>query len=182
MQLIILDRDGVINEDRGDYIKGPEECQPIAGSVEAIARLCRAGYTVVVATNQSGLARGLFDLDALEAIHDKLSRAVEAAGGQLSAIFYCPHHPDEGCRCRKPATGMLEAIEAEFNLSVTDVPFVGDSLRDLQAAAAKGCRPLLVHTGNGTATREQLAGQPELADTPGFADLAAVTEQLLSEA
>lgn len=156
MSLVILDRDGVINEDTGGFIKSAEECQPIPGSIEAIARLCHAGLTPVVATNQSGLGRGLFDLDDLEAIHAKLTQLVEAEGGSLGGIFYCPHHPDDDCKCRKPKTGILEAIEAEFNTSVQGLPFIGDSLRDLQAGEAKGCQPILVRTGNGEATLKSL--------------------------
>lgn len=156
MKLVILDRDGVINHDRPDYVKSADECVLIPGSAEAIAALSQAGYTVVVATNQSGLARGLFDLDDLEAMHDKITQAVIDAGGAIDAIFYCPHHPDDECKCRKPNTGMLDAIEAEFNGSVAECYFVGDSLVDIQAALKKGCRPILVATGKGQKTREQI--------------------------
>lgn len=184
MKMIILDRDGVINEDAGDYIKSAEEWQPIPGSIEAIARLSRAGYTPVVATNQSGLARGLFDLDDLEAMHAKLTMLVEENGGKLEAIFYCPHHPDDDCKCRKPKTGMLDAIEAEFNTSVQSAWFVGDTLEDLQAALTKDCQPCLVRTGRGRDTEAQLA---ELLDTVDleririFDHLDTVVSALLSE-
>lgn len=161
MKLIILDRDGVINIERPDYVKSAEECEPIAGSIAAIARLHQAGFTPVVATNQSGLARGKFDLDDLEAMHEKLTHLVEQAGGELGAIFYCPHAPEDNCKCRKPLPGMIDAIEAEFNISAEGCYFVGDSLRDLQAALVKGCKPMLVKTGNGLITLEQLA-KPEL--------------------
>lgn len=156
MQLVILDRDGVINRDTGDFIRSAEEWQPLPGSIEALVALHKAGYTPVVATNQSGLARGHFDLDDLEAMHAKLTDLVEAAGGSLSAIFYCPHGPDDGCKCRKPLPGLIDAIEAEFNTSAAGVPFIGDTLRDLQAGAAKGCKLVLVKTGNGEQTLAQL--------------------------
>ncbi|MGD8176266.1 D-glycero-beta-D-manno-heptose 1,7-bisphosphate 7-phosphatase [Marinimicrobium sp. ARAG 43.8] len=185
MKLIILDRDGVINEDAGDYIRSADECQPIPGSIEAIARLSRAGFTPVVATNQSGLARGLFDLDDLEAMHAKLSALVEEHGGKLEAIFYCPHHPDDDCKCRKPRTGMLDAMEAEFNTSVQGTWFIGDNLKDLQAALAKGCRPCLVRTGRGATTEATLADhfdEHTLADLLRFDDLASAADALLSNA
>ncbi len=184
MKLIILDRDGVINEDAGDYIKSAEEWQPIPGSIEAIARLSRAGFTPVVATNQSGLARGLFDLDDLEAMHAKLTTLVEENGGKLEAIFYCPHHPDDDCKCRMPRTGMLDAIEAEFNTSVQSTWFVGDTLQDLQAGLTKGCRPCLVRTGRGQETEVQLAellDPVDLEQVRIFDHLDAAVTALLSE-
>jgi len=168
MKLLILDRDGVINQDTGDYVKSLDEWQPIPGSIEAMARLNQAGYTLVVATNQSGLARGLFDLDDLEAMHARLAELLE-----------------DGCKCRKPQTGMLDAMEAEFNISVADAIFVGDSLKDLQAAVAKDCRPCLVLTGLGRDTLDQLARleDPEagaLADqVRTFEDLASLADHLL---
>lgn len=184
MKLIILDRDGVINEDAGDYIKSVEEWQPIPGSIEAIARLSRAGFTPVVATNQSGLARGLFDLDDLEAMHAKLTALVEESGGKLEAIFYCPHHPNEDCKCRKPKTGMLDAIEAVFNTSVQSAWFVGDTSKDLQAALTKGCQPCLVRTGHGRETEAELASfldATEREQVRIFDDLEAAVAALLSE-
>jgi D-glycero-D-manno-heptose 1,7-bisphosphate phosphatase len=166
MKLIILDRDGVINHDSADYIKSADEWVAIDGSIDAIARLYRAGFTVVVATNQAGLAKGKFDLDDLEAMHEKLTQLVEEQGAELGAIFYCPHHPDDKCKCRKPLPGLVDAIEAEFNISAEGFYFVGDSLRDLQAATVKGCKPLLVKTGNGLKTLSQLE-QPDLQiDSP----------------
>jgi D-glycero-D-manno-heptose 1,7-bisphosphate phosphatase len=182
MKLLILDRDGVINQESPDFIKSADECVPIDGSIDAIARLHQAGYTVVIATNQSGLARGKFDLDDLEAMHAKITQLVEAAGGEISAIFYCPHAPDDNCKCRKPKPGLLDAIEAEFNISAEGAPFIGDSLRDLQAAIAKGCRPLLVKTGNGQITLSDLAAntEPLLPDVSVFDDLAAATDYLLA--
>jgi D-glycero-D-manno-heptose 1,7-bisphosphate phosphatase len=157
MKLIILDRDGVINHDREDFVKSADECIPISGSIEAIARLGKAGFTVVIATNQSGLAKDKFDLEDLEAMHEKITRLVEENGGEIGAIFYCPHRDEDNCKCRKPKPGMLDAIEAEFNTSVESCYFIGDSLRDLQAAVQKACKPVLVRTGNGVRTLAQLA-------------------------
>jgi D-glycero-D-manno-heptose 1,7-bisphosphate phosphatase len=182
MKLIILDRDGVINHDRDDYIKSADECIAIAGSIEAIVRLYKAGYTVVVATNQSGLARGKFDLDDLEAIHAKITALIEEQGGELGGIFYCPHQPEDECRCRKPLPGLLDAIEAEFNTSVEGCYFVGDSLRDLQAGAAKACRPVLVKTGNGLKALQQLSDSSasiKLDNVIVCEDLAAVVDLIL---
>ncbi len=175
MKLVILDRDGVINFDSDQYIKSPEEWRPIPGSVEAIARLTQAGYRVVVATNQSGLGRGLFDMATLAAIHDKMHRTVAQAGGRIDAIFYCPHAADSTCQCRKPNPGMLVAIGERFNTSLEGVPAVGDSLRDLQAAVAVKARPILVLTGKGEQTR---AGGVLPAGTEIHADLAAVVRAL----
>jgi D-glycero-D-manno-heptose 1,7-bisphosphate phosphatase len=178
--LIILDRDGVINEDSEAFIKSVDECVPIPGSIEAIARLSRAGYVVVVATNQSGIARGLFDEFTLAVIHQYLTDLVEEAGGTISAFFYCPHGPEDGCGCRKPAPGMIDRIAAEFQLPVEGVPFVGDSLRDLQAATAAHCKPVLVLTGKGRQTQSE--GLPaDLQSSEVFADLAAFTDSLLSQ-
>ncbi len=177
MKLIILDRDGVINADSDTYIKSPEEWIPLPGSLEAIARLNQAGYRVVVASNQSGIARGLFTLDTLHRIHDKLHRLLEAVGGEIEAIFFCPHAPDAGCTCRKPRPGLLLDIGERLQVSLNAIPMVGDSLRDLQAAQAVGARPLLVRTGKGEHT---LAHAEGLVGIEVFADLAAVVETLLS--
>lgn len=166
MKLIILDRDGVINHDRDDYVKSVDECVPIEGSIEAIASLHKAGFTIVVATNQAGLAKEKFDLDDLEAMHAKITRLVEEAGGEIGAIFYCPHHPDDNCKCRKPKPGLIDAIEAEFNISAEGFYFVGDSLRDLQAGSQKGCRLALVKTGNGLKTLSQLNNPDSQTDSP----------------
>lgn len=175
MKLVILDRDGVINHDSPDFIKSVDEWQPIEGSLEAIAKLSRLGFTIVVATNQSGLARGLFDLDDLEAMHSKLSEMVETRGGSIAAIFYCPHGPDDGCSCRKPKTGLIDAIEVEFDVCAEGAPFIGDSLRDLETALAKDCHPILVRTGKGEETLNKLTTNPVegLESTPVFDDLAA---------
>jgi len=178
-KLIILDRDGVINEDSDDYIKSPDEWVPVPGSLEAIARLTRAGYRIAVATNQSGLARGLFDSDTLQRIHDKLRAAVTAAGGHIAAIFFCPHGPDDGCDCRKPQPGLLRDIAAHFNVDLEDVPAIGDSLRDIQAAQAVGARPILVRTGKGERAIKQGEG---LTGVPVYADLTAAVDALLHDA
>ena len=140
MKLIILDRDGVINHDSAQFIKSPDEWKPIAGSLEAIARLNQWGYRVVVATNQSGVGRGLFEMDTLNAIHEKMIKACANAGGRIDAIFFCPHPADSTCDCRKPKPGLLKEIAARYNIDLTGVPTVGDSLRDLQAGVAVGCR------------------------------------------
>ncbi|MEJ2620666.1 MAG: D-glycero-beta-D-manno-heptose 1,7-bisphosphate 7-phosphatase [Candidatus Thiodiazotropha sp.] len=179
MKLIILDRDGVINQDSDTYIKHPDEWQPIEGSLEAIARLSRAGYRVFVATNQSGLARGLFDIETLNQIHQKMVNAVQQVGGHIEGIFFCPHGPDEGCSCRKPATGLYEMIAQRSQSPLSDVPIVGDSLRDLQAAQKVGAQPILVLTGNGQKTIKQLSGK--LTETPIFRDLNSFALLLINE-
>jgi D-glycero-D-manno-heptose 1,7-bisphosphate phosphatase len=170
MKLVILDRDGVINVDSDQYIKSPEEWKPIPGSLEAIARLTQAGFRVVVATNQSGLGRGLFDMATLNAMHNKMHKAVNQLGGRVDAVFFCPHAQDAGCACRKPQPGMLREIAARFGIALEGVPAIGDSLRDLQAASAAGARPVLVLTGKGEQTRKS-GGMPE--GTEIYADLAA---------
>lgn len=176
-KLIVLDRDGVINQDSDDYIKSPDEFIPIPGSLEAIARLTRAGWRIAVATNQSGIARGLFDRPTLEAIHARLRRLLEPFGGRIDALHYCPHGPDDACACRKPRPGLLHAIAQDLNVSLREVPAVGDSLRDLQAVQAVGARPILVRTGKGERT---LAKDEGLVGVPVYADLAAVVDALLA--
>lgn len=153
MNLVILDRDGVINHDSDQFIKNPEEWIPIPGSLEAIARLNQAGYRVVVATNQSGIGRGLFDMAMLNAIHDKMHKACALFGARIDAVFFCPHTSEHQCNCRKPRSGMLEEIAARYGVSLNGVPVVGDSLRDLQAGAALGAQPYLVLTGKGEKTQ-----------------------------
>lgn len=176
MKLIILDRDGVINEDSDAYIKSPDEWHPIPGSLEAIARLVKAGYRIAVATNQSGVARGLFDMATLASIHEKMHQAVAAAGGRIDAVFFCPHAADAQCHCRKPQPGMLEEILRRFEADARQVTVVGDSLRDLEAAASIGCRPVLVLTGKGRTTMQK-GGLP--AQTLVRVDLAAVAAELV---
>jgi len=175
MKLVILDRDGTINHDSDDYIKSPAEWTPIPGSLEAIARLHQAGYRVVVATNQSGIGRGLFDTQALFAIHDKLQRALGQVGGRIDAFFFCPHKADDNCRCRKPQPGMLLEAARRFNVSLEDVFMVGDSRKDLDAAASAGARPVLVLTGKGAKTRAEGKMPP---GTSVFPDLAAFAAHL----
>lgn len=182
MSLVILDRDGVINHDSDDYIKSPDEWQPLPGSLEAIARLCRADYTVVVATNQAGVGRGLFSLEMLTRIHRKMASSIRDKGGRLDSIFFCPHSPADQCGCRKPKPGMLLEISDRLSIGLSGVPVVGDSLRDLEAAAAAGAMPVMVKTGRGRLTQEKLS-QGELShtlgQTPVYADLAAFTDAVL---
>jgi len=175
MKIIVLDRDGVINLDSDQFIKSPDEWKPIPGSLEAIARLNEANWRVVVASNQSGVGRGLFDMDTLNAINEKMVKAIGQVGGRLDAIFFCPHAADSPCDCRKPKPGMFLQIAERFNVSLEGMPVVGDSLRDLQAGVAVGCKPYLVLTGKGKKT----AIDPALPEgTLIFPDLAAVVAQL----
>lgn len=176
MKLIILDRDGVINQDSDAFIKSPAEWIPIPGSLEAIARLNQAGYRVVVATNQSGIARGLFNMPTLNAIHQKMHTAAQLAGADIDAIFFCPHSADDNCDCRKPKPGMLHAIAKRFEVSLKGMPMVGDSLRDLQSGFVVGCEPYLVLTGKGQRTHD-LGGLPP--GTMVFANLSAMVDHLL---
>lgn len=175
MKLVILDRDGTINYDSDQYIKSPAEWRPIPGSLEAIGRLTQAGYRVVVATNQSGIARGLFDTATLISIHDTLQRAAAQAGGRVDAFFFCPHAADSTCECRKPKPGMVLEVARRFNVSLADTYMVGDTLRDVQAAAAAGARPVLVLSGRGRKTLEEGMLPP---GTAVFQDLAAFAEHL----
>ena len=175
MKLVILDRDGTINHDSDQYIKSPEEFRPIKGSLEAIARLTQADYRIVVATNQSGIARGLFDTRTLFAIHDALLRALAQVGGRIDAFFFCPHKAEDRCACRKPQPGMLLEVARRFNVALDDVYMVGDAQRDLEAAAAAGAKPVLVLTGRGQQTRDEGKLPP---GTRTFADLAAFAEHL----
>lgn len=178
MKLVILDRDGVINEDSDEYIKSPDEFIPIPGSLHAIAQLKHANYTVVVATNQSGITRGLFDIETLNSIHAKLYRDLANLGVAIDGIFFCPHEPNDHCPCRKPAPGLFEAIGQRLRTDLKGVPAVGDSLRDIDAARVAGAYPILVKTGKGQNTIEQRDG---LNNIPVFADLAAVVEALLEK-
>lgn len=175
-KLVILDRDGVINFDSDDYIKSPSEWRPIPGSLEAIARLNQHGYQVAIATNQAAISRGLFDMKALNAIHQKLHLSAQAVGAHIDAIFFCPHAADEFCDCRKPRPGMLEAIGKRFEISLKGVPMVGDALRDMQAAFEVGCDLYLVKTGKGARTLEK-GGLPP--GTQIYENLAAVADRLL---
>ncbi|MFZ4537784.1 D-glycero-beta-D-manno-heptose 1,7-bisphosphate 7-phosphatase [Propionivibrio sp.] len=176
MKLVILDRDGVINYDSAQFIKSPAEWKAIPGSLEAIAKLTQAGYKVVIASNQSGIGRGLFDMDTLNAIHNKMHRAAQAAGGRIDAVFYCPHTSESKCNCRKPKPGMFERISACFNTDLSETFAIGDSLRDLQAAATVGAQPVLVLTGKGEITQAN-GNVPD--GTLVFSDLAAAVEHIL---
>ena len=182
MRLVILDRDGVINEDSDDYIKTPEEWVPIPGSLEAIARLCRHEYRVVIVTNQSGIARGLYTMDVMIKIHNRMLEHIHQKGGEIDAILFCPHGPDDHCECRKPKTGMFKELAERLKINLNGVPSVGDSLRDLQAAQAVNALPVLVTTGKGGATRGQLeeVAHQSLIDTPVFTDLAEFADGLLA--
>lgn len=175
-RLVILDRDGVINEERLDYVRSVDQWHPLPGSLEAIAGLCRAGLAVAVATNQSGVGRGYLTAGELEAVHARMKAAVCDAGGELAGVFHCPHTPADRCRCRKPLPGLLQQIEAAVGLPVAGEYMVGDSMRDLEAASAAGARPALVRTGFGAATEEQLAPGGHV---PVFDDLAEFAGWLL---
>ncbi len=179
MKLAILDRDGVINFDSDQYIKSPLEWRPIPGSIDAIARLNQNGYRIAVATNQSGIGRGLFDMATLNAINDKMMELVFRQGGRIDALFFCPHTAAEDCACRKPKTGMLEEIAARFHTELKGVPTIGDSLKDLQAAEAVGAQPILVLTGKGAQTKLE-GGMPK--KTLVFDNLAEAVRQLISHA
>jgi len=179
MKLAILDRDGVINYDSDQYIKSPAEWRPIPGAIEAIARLHQAGFRIAVATNQSGIGRGLFDMATLNAINDKMMELVFRQGGRIDALFFCTHTATEECACRKPRTGMYEEIAARFHTELKGVPAVGDSLKDLQAAEVVGAQPILVLTGKGAKTREE-GGLPR--KTLVFEDLAEASRYLVSHA
>jgi D-glycero-D-manno-heptose 1,7-bisphosphate phosphatase len=181
MKLIILDRDGTINEDRDDFVKSAEEWLPIPGSLEAIARLNHAGWHTVVATNQSGLARGLFDMAALNAIHAKMNRALADLGGRIDAVFFCPHGPDDGCSCRKPLPGMLKTIGERYGVPLREAYAIGDSPRDLAAAVAAGCAPHLVRTGKGALLDDEAlrALKKAIPHAVVHADLAAFAQQLI---
>jgi D-glycero-D-manno-heptose 1,7-bisphosphate phosphatase len=177
LDLVILDRDGVINRDRPDFIRSPEDWVPLPGSLEAIARLTRNGVRVAVATNQSGVGRGLFPEAVLDAIHRHMITEISRFGGHLDRIVYCPHHPDIGCECRKPKPGLLLSLAREYGQSLRGVPCIGDSRRDVDAALAAGARPILVLTGNGERARAELA--PDVPEH--YPDLARAVDRLLGE-
>lgn len=180
MKLIIIDRDGVINQDSDDFIKSPAEWIPIPGSLEAISRLNRAGYTVAVATNQSGLARGYFDTKALSDMHRKMQDLLQEYGGHIDAVFYCPHGPDDGCDCRKPEPGLIKEIGERFQAKMEDVFFIGDTINDVKAAVAAKAKPLLVKTGKGNRTIHKLK-ENGFSDVPLFDDLSSAVDTVLEE-
>jgi D-glycero-D-manno-heptose 1,7-bisphosphate phosphatase len=175
-RLVILDRDGVINRESAQFIKSPAEWEPLPGAIAAIAALKAAGFTVVIATNQSGVGRGLFSAATLDAIHEKLQGSVRAAGGEIDRIFVCPHAPEAGCDCRKPRPGLFTQIASAYRMSLADVPAIGDSRRDLDAAEAAGARPVLVRTGHGERTEAALGSGHRVAV---FDDLAAAARALV---
>lgn len=177
-KLVVLDRDGVINEDSPDYIKSAAEWHAIPGSLEAIARLNHAGWRVVIATNQSGIGRGLFDFEALGGIHDKMQRQLADLGGRIDGIFFCPHQPDDECDCRKPKAGLLKDAGRRLQVDMQGVPFIGDSKRDLQAAVAAGALPILVRTGNGAAVEATVL--ETMPDVQIYDDLASAVAALLN--
>jgi D-glycero-D-manno-heptose 1,7-bisphosphate phosphatase len=179
MKLVILDRDGVINQDSSNFIKNPNEWIALPGSLEAIALLNQSGFRVAIATNQSGIARGLFDMATLNAIHDKMHRALAQAGGRIDALFYCPHSAEDNCTCRKPKTGMIEDIARRFSVDLTEVFGIGDSLRDLQAFHDAGCKPILVRSGKG---EETLANGNLPENTLVFANLDEAAQHIIAEA
>lgn len=177
MSFVILDRDGVINYDSDEYIKSPDEWHPIPGSLNAIAQLNRAGFKVLVATNQSGIARGYYDVPTLDRIHEKLMQELATVGGFIDEIFFCPHHPDDCCACRKPKPGLLYQIKTKYPVILQETFFIGDSLTDIKAAQIAGCLPLLVLTGKGQASLEK---HPELLTIPAFENLARAVDYVLS--
>lgn len=183
MKLVILDRDGTINEDRDDYVKSADEWAPIPGALEAIARLNHAGWHTVIASNQSGLARGLFDMAALNGIHARMNRELAEVGGRIDAVFFCPHGPDDGCRCRKPLPGLFETIGERYGIDLAEAHLVGDSLRDLQAGAAVGCRTHFVQTGKASRldAAELAAVHSAVPGAKVHADLAAFVQDLLHD-
>ena len=180
-KLVILDRDGTINQDSDDYIKSPEEWIPLPGALEAIARLNHAGWQVVVASNQSGLGRGLFDMATLNAMHAKMNKLLSTVGGRIDAVFFCPHGPEDKCPCRKPLPGLFEQIGERLGMDLKGTHVVGDSLRDLQAGVAVGCTPHLVHTGKGAAFQGQPLPTTFPSHTLTYADLAGFVDWLLDE-
>jgi D-glycero-D-manno-heptose 1,7-bisphosphate phosphatase len=184
MKLVILDRDGVINHDSANFIKSPSEWIPITGSLEAIALLNQSGFRVAVATNQSGISRGLFDMTTLNSIHDRMHKELALVGGRIDAIFYCPHAADDHCHCRKPDTGMIEEIGNRFSIGLKGMPAVGDALRDLLAFSRAGCQPILVLTGKGEATLVASKQNPDKALPPNTwicADLAEASQRIVAE-
>jgi D-glycero-D-manno-heptose 1,7-bisphosphate phosphatase len=183
MKLVILDRDGTVNEDRDDFVKSPEEWVPLPGALEAIARLNHAGWHTVLATNQSGLGRGLFDMAMLNAMHARMNQMLAKHGGRIDAVFFCPHAPEDQCECRKPLPGLMTQIGERYGLDLREVPLVGDSLRDLQAGQSAGCPTHLVRTGKAGQLEEREL-QDLLRQVPGtlvHADLGAFAEALITQ-
>jgi D-glycero-D-manno-heptose 1,7-bisphosphate phosphatase len=183
MKLVILDRDGTINEDRDDFVKSADEWVPLPGALQAIARLNHAGWHTVIATNQSGIGRGLFDMAALNAMHLKMNHLLQQLGGRIDAVFFCPHTPQDGCSCRKPLPGLIEQIGERYDVELSEVPVVGDSLRDIQAGVAAGCQPHFLRSSSALRSGDEVVAEL-LASVPGaqvHADLAAFAEALITQ-
>lgn len=183
-KLIILGRDGILNRFRDDHVKDPAEFEPLPGALQAVARLHHAGWHVVVATNQAGIGRGMIDMAAVNAVHRHLMKLLAAQGGRIDAVFFCPHAPEDECACRKPLPGMMHEIGERYGVDLATVPMVGDTLRDLRAAEAAGCRPHLVRTGRAALVHEAELAQwrQEVPGTVVHADLTALAEHLLGGA
>ena len=182
-KLIVLDRDGVINQDSDTHIRSPEQWVAIPGSLEAIARLCRQDYQIVIVTNQSGISRGYYSVNTLNRIHQKMLDELSHFGGEISALFFCPHSDKHRCECRKPKPGMLLELAQRLKCNLNDVYVVGDSLRDIQAAQSAGARPVLVETGKGLDTLKELEsgeGQEKFGQVPRFSDLASFVDHILA--
>ncbi|NDG39067.1 MAG: D-glycero-beta-D-manno-heptose 1,7-bisphosphate 7-phosphatase [Betaproteobacteria bacterium] len=182
VKLVILGRDGILNDFRDDHVKAPEEWSPIAGALEAVARLNHAGWHVVVATNQSGIGRGMIDMASVNAVHAHMLKQLQLAGGRIDAVFFCPHTPEDGCDCRKPQPGLMREIGKRYGIDLKQVPMVGDTLRDLQAAQASACEPHLVCSGRaaGLDAQQIQALVDQVPGTRVHADLAAFAEDLLA--
>ncbi len=181
MKLIILDRDGVINQDSDNYIKTVDEWIPLPGSLEAISKLNHHGYKVAVATNQSGISRGYYTEEILHQMHEKMKSLLKSLDGWVDAIFYCPHGPNDGCACRKPAPGLYHQIAAHFNTTLNDIPVIGDSYRDLEAAMSVGAKPVLVKTGKGNKTLDEYEYAIKSNQIPVYPDLSAAIDDLIME-
>ena len=181
MKLIILDRDGVINQDSDQFIKSPEEWIPIPGSLEAISDLNKQGYTVTIATNQSGISRGYYTEETLHAMHRKMADLLTPLNGKVEGIFYCPHGPDDNCECRKPKAGLYQQISKQFNISLEGITVIGDSFRDLAAALSVNANPILVKTGKGLKTLTSHSLELKNNNIPVFADLKTAIDHLLAQ-
>jgi|SRR5579872_2572192 len=178
-KIIILDRDGVINYDSQEYIKSPDEWHAIPGSLEAIAQLNRAGFYVMVVTNQSGIGRGYYDVATLDLIHEKMFSELAVVGGHIEEIFFCPHLPTDNCLCRKPKPGLLQQIQKKYAINLADVFFIGDKISDVQAATASGCKPIFLLTG---LEKIDVKSHPELIDVPCFLNLSDAVEYVIRQA
>jgi len=179
--VVVLDRDGVINEDSPDYIKSPDEWHALPGSLNAIAALTEAGFDIAVATNQSGVARGLFDIDTLWDIHRKMLAEIVAAGGYIKRIFFCLHGPDDNCDCRKPEPGLLLQAAEYLACGLDHMVMIGDSERDLLAAKSVGARPILVRTGKGRKTEAALKDKQDWQSLEIHDDLMTAAQALIEE-